>query len=503
MKYIKYILISAIVAFASCESMDETYEEFTGDGKIRYTGKISDLKVESGYERFKLSWTNSSDPTIEKIKIVWQNELLKDSVLVDGDLESYLTDVVFGDNKTYAFHVYSIDKESHESLRTTAYGRAYSQEHEELTSVNTIERKYFFIGDKLLLMLNDLDERVTNPVLRYYSDGEEMELAITEEHFTSGFLIVDQVDASADVKFSRTIQLDNSIDPIDIKPYVLNSVVKNFNPDFLEHLKMTYQKEQIDIDFIEQTKVLQLDYSLKNLEDVLHFPNLEKVVIGTNRYMSESPFFSTLSTLSDKDLSVFALERLNELLGTTVEVYNNHYGISSLLSFATDMGNPVLPVVEPLDHTNWVITCSTDIENVSSNPGNLLDNDANTLWETLQSNTNEGGVAKRDHEVVIDMQKTEQLNGFLIRQAFYTEGWGATAIGDYLPENIQIYLSDDGFSWHDALVQSSRVLGKDKLETTLVYLPEGKSSRYVKFIVKDGLRYNYYKQAILADFVIF
>ena len=50
----KYIgLLFAMLVMVSCESLEDTYEDFAGNGPVRYLGKCTDLTIQPG-------WTQSS-----------------------------------------------------------------------------------------------------------------------------------------------------------------------------------------------------------------------------------------------------------------------------------------------------------------------------------------------------------------------------------------------------------------------------------------------------------
>ena len=67
-KYI--VLFLALLALVSCESLEDTYKDYAGDGAIRYLGKCTDLSIQPGWNRLLLDWENSTDPVIDKIKII-------------------------------------------------------------------------------------------------------------------------------------------------------------------------------------------------------------------------------------------------------------------------------------------------------------------------------------------------------------------------------------------------------------------------------------------------
>ena len=64
-------LFLAVLAFAACDSLEETYKDAAGDGPIRYLGKCSDLNATIGWKRLMVTWTNSPDPVVDKVKLTW------------------------------------------------------------------------------------------------------------------------------------------------------------------------------------------------------------------------------------------------------------------------------------------------------------------------------------------------------------------------------------------------------------------------------------------------
>ena len=48
MKKIYLWLLLPLSIFGGCESLEDTYSDYAGDGKIRYPGKCFDLSVKPG-----------------------------------------------------------------------------------------------------------------------------------------------------------------------------------------------------------------------------------------------------------------------------------------------------------------------------------------------------------------------------------------------------------------------------------------------------------------------
>ena len=69
-KHIINLLFAAVAFMTGCsESLEDTYSDFAGDGKIRYVAKCSDLDITAGWERLIVNWVNGTDATIDKIKV--------------------------------------------------------------------------------------------------------------------------------------------------------------------------------------------------------------------------------------------------------------------------------------------------------------------------------------------------------------------------------------------------------------------------------------------------
>lgn len=60
--------------------------------------------------------------------------------------------------------------------------------------------------------------------------------------------------------------------------------------------------------FIDTDKTLEFDYDMASLEDVLYCPNLEKVVIGKNRYLTTLTEKADKSVLEEVEKSIAILE---------------------------------------------------------------------------------------------------------------------------------------------------------------------------------------------------
>lgn len=82
--------VAAVLLLTACnESLEDTYSDFAGDGKIRYVAKCTEVHATPGWERLMVDWINGTDATIDKIKVVWSCEERRDSVMLPGESTSY------------------------------------------------------------------------------------------------------------------------------------------------------------------------------------------------------------------------------------------------------------------------------------------------------------------------------------------------------------------------------------------------------------------------------
>lgn len=72
--YYTLCLFTTLFVWGCSESLEDTYDEYTKGGMIRYLGKCSDVQVNPGWERLQVIWKNNVDAGIKQVKITWQSE---------------------------------------------------------------------------------------------------------------------------------------------------------------------------------------------------------------------------------------------------------------------------------------------------------------------------------------------------------------------------------------------------------------------------------------------
>ena len=182
-------LLAALFAI-SCEDLEETYDEYAGDGMVRYIGKCSEVEVQPGWERLRVSWKNNLDAAVKRVKISWQSdedskpfvryidrqEIENNASLMDTIYIENLKDVV------YTVRVSSLSADSTESLVEEKYGRPYSESHEDLRSFTRGIINFYRLGDRLAVCVDENNENLKELILTYQDTRGQLQEWNIKEH---------------------------------------------------------------------------------------------------------------------------------------------------------------------------------------------------------------------------------------------------------------------------------------------------------------------------------
>ncbi|MCI7389625.1 MAG: DUF4998 domain-containing protein [Butyricimonas virosa] len=513
----------AVLFVISCEDLEDTYDEYAGDGMIRYIGKCSEVEVRPGWERLRVSWKNNLDAAIKRVKISWQSEedskpfvryidrqefennpSLMDTIYIEG-----LKDFV------YTVRVSSLSADSTESLVEEKYGRPYSESHEDLRSFTRGIINFYRLGNKLAVCVDENNENLKELVLNYRDLRGELKTWNIKNHmddtlFMSGrggkyvvsrdymFLLPEEegegIDFNQPLTIERRGMLAGCIDEIGFTPEVLDLSERIWSTSFSQLMVKNYGTGwENEVDRIE---TLELDYDMSTFQDLMYFPNLKRVVLGKNRYM-EGKYKNSHASSTDEYVGLTTLQFLMDTHeGFTVERYNKHYfgeddmfgmdyvdlyrvlgKLKSNFSF-TERGVSNLdntPSVTPLDTEGWVVTCSDTVYNGYKENGAawLLDDDATTYFEPGQT------LGASVIEVTYDMKSERVVHGFKVMQ-FPRNDRGDQ---NYLLSSIKIEFSNDGYVWKLATNEDGAItIGNAPGEVTYINIPEDKQEavRYVR-----------------------
>ena len=491
----KYLWIClTFFALVGCEDLEDTYD--AGDGLIRYVGQCTNVSVSPGWNRLIVKWTNSVDPTIKNIKIFWSLDgVTRDTLLAREATECSIPNL---ENGNYGIQVCAVDIRDSLSYSSLLFSRPYTPEHEKVRSFSRLVSKYYMVKDRLVLFFSRWDDNITEASLVYTSkESDELKsLPLTAEFIQEHpyYLLPEAVDFDKDIAVVREGRIEGCDDLIKFEPYVLGRD-KLYTAEMKNWAKQHYNREDVTEDWVERMTELEFDYSWSSFEDILNFPNLQKLSLGKIRYMS-SDFLddSGWAQVYNKELSLFVLDVAHELLGLTVERYGQHYFMEER-PYVQQKEIPVLPKLEYYDASTWEYTCSEDDEGIfESYLEHLFDGNFTTIWQP------ELRTYARSYEIIVDMKGVQALRGLtVVQQSFLENNLQGRSL---MPNMIGIQYSENNISWTDATSVVDNFLGVSNGEGTVIYFKELVNARYLKFKVADQMYGSNYSVA-LAEIGIF
>lgn len=513
----KWIYIAwslALIGMVSCESLEETYDEYAGDGMIRYVGKCPPPEISRGWYRLKVKWQGNMDAAIHKVKLTYQGEneteptvlwiepqdILDNESLMDS---IYLENL---ENSVYTITLSNVTADSMESIAETAYERPYTLEHEDLRSFTRGIVNFYVLGDRLALFLDEANENIIKMDLSYWDKSgthhlwdmkEAMETSyiypfLMEKIYDYVILLEEEIDFTQPITVLRKGLLEGCIDTVPFNPDTLSLDEEVWSSGFSRYLTRRFGKNYTRAD-IESVEEVELDYDMTTFRDLLYFPNLKKVVLGKNRYIAAEYATVNMST-TDEYSGLTTLQLLKDTRGVTVERYNKQYFgdmYTTLKDYRridndliVEMGNAnmnKMPVIQPLDTTGWKVTCSDTLHNGYKRNGAafLLDGDQDTYLQP------EYTFSASVVEVEYDMQKLQLVKGLKVMQPNAPANSGE--MDEYLKHlvsAVKVEVSIDGISWQSATHEDGGItIGNAPGEITFIEIPESlqKEVRFIRF----------------------
>ncbi|AYL98515.1 DUF4998 domain-containing protein [Mucilaginibacter celer] len=170
MKKLIYILCCCfmLIAVYSCKKNHQTdFRNFLGDHEVVYTGSVGKVTIQPGNLEIGLKWAASSDPSITKYVIYYNNKADSSVVNISGKTDTIRAVIKNLAEYTYSFTIYSYDAKGNRSIPTEinnakVYGPLYIGTLQN-RSYNATRRKSFareletLIGEGYLLSLSEQD----------------------------------------------------------------------------------------------------------------------------------------------------------------------------------------------------------------------------------------------------------------------------------------------------------------------------------------------------------
>ncbi|RZK64400.1 MAG: hypothetical protein EOO92_27560, partial [Pedobacter sp.] len=118
MKKIKYISLACML-FAiiyGCGKNETDFKDFFNGHEVVYTGAVGEVISQPGNLRVALKWRSSTDPTITKYVVYWNNKADSQVVNITAKTDSVNTVIEGLDEYVYSFSIFSFDAKGNKSV---------------------------------------------------------------------------------------------------------------------------------------------------------------------------------------------------------------------------------------------------------------------------------------------------------------------------------------------------------------------------------------------------
>ncbi|WP_316834858.1 DUF4998 domain-containing protein [Pedobacter nutrimenti] len=111
-------LVGSVLLFVvlSCKKQQTDFKDFFGGHEIVYTGSVDGVINRPGNLRTLLKWKSSTDPSIVKYVIYWNNKRDSQIVAINGKTDSVSVTIPNLQEFVYSFTVYSYDAKGNKSI---------------------------------------------------------------------------------------------------------------------------------------------------------------------------------------------------------------------------------------------------------------------------------------------------------------------------------------------------------------------------------------------------
>ena len=513
MKFNKYIYsILALLVMTSCQQLEDTYAEYSGDGLVRYIGKCKNVVIAPAWHKLDVTWENSVDANIKSVIIKWSyighdGLVSKEDKLnaKPGSINNSYRIEDIDDNVNIEIKITAMDGDGNKSLETISYGRPFTYEHEDVISFSQLVSNKYILGNTLIVFYSDWNDKIQNATFNYTDvSGTAHSLTLDEAEIGRGYRIFDNVDASKLIEIYRDATIGMTNELIHLETITLDAEPK-FSPDLVTLLNDQYPNFEPTVEFCAGITTLDINTNLSTLEGILNFPNLRTLNFGNKRYVIPNLKANDLgwAEVSEDGLknSKIALNTLSSLFADFKATrYLLHYSKLDDSSVTTIDTPPVLPINSyiPLDVNK--MTCNhTDIDYLIF--GSLIDNNPQNPF-FIEAEIGKSG---RVLEFIFDVRENGgaiNVKGFDITQvetsiyAWPRRTW-------YAPSYVKIQYSNNKITWSNVSYLERVKLGKTRGEVTHLELDEIIDAKYIKLIIGElpnsGGRYG----SVLGEFSIF
>lgn len=181
--YLKFSLlaVSLVCMIAACTKMDYTYKKFLKDGDIIYPGKADSVQIFPGHNRVKLSWLLTSDPSIVRCRVYWNNGADSVEVPVNRGHGVDTISVIIDSLKEgyYNFQIYTYDKDGNTSVATDTIGQVYGDVYASSLHTRVIKKAYWNADSAFVFWYKPNKGAVVTEINYTDKNGDEQQVKIT------------------------------------------------------------------------------------------------------------------------------------------------------------------------------------------------------------------------------------------------------------------------------------------------------------------------------------
>lgn len=392
MKTLKYIamVLGTVSLITSCDSMEDTYNEYINGGEIVYRAKAKEVLGYPGYNRAKLTWTLEFPTQVVKCQIREGDEVLAEIPVEYKDkveLEYMLTDQL---EKTHTYSVYSLDSEGNSSIKSDVIVDVYGERY--ASSLRT--------GRSIQAVLWKADDPAT--VLLKLSDVTSEKVIATDISYKS-------------VSGDKTVRMDPGINDV-----ILTDVAANSGYSLSDIWVPTTNTITLDgcPAAAKEYAASELPMSLARTFTTLYKTDATTIFAELSSANTEAGVSGSVISYGDKEVVVEPAT--NQVVLTDVPADAEISIVTKVVSGETEYQTAVSKVasstlVTQIAMDNWtVLEFSSQQESGEGAGGghasHAIDGDLNTFWHTQYSPNKPG----YPHYMVIDMQEAATIQAVAV-----------------------------------------------------------------------------------------
>lgn len=501
-------IIAVVLGVTGCQSIEDTYKEWTGDGPIQYLNKVYNLTATSQWQSVKLDWHLIPDASRTAMLVECMTDEDTVTYTIGKDDSTFVVKDLLRDYD-YEFLVSAIRVEdgvqTKKSLGDPIFAKPFSMESDEVKLFTHVVNKHIKVNDKKLFLTFELwSNNLDKFSIGYYEKGSSQETRLDytrEDNLVNNYpdgkpwaLIGNDIDFTKPVTVYRTGEIETFGDMVlDLTPLELSFETPAVNSDFtIEVLPQMNNASEITYDNAKDVSNINLNYNLASLEDILYFPNLKTVNLGPNRYLqagTENTVKSQFSSDAGYEISLGALEVAKKEMGVKINQYGHHYFDQTPSFFDGKNLTAQIPDISLENTSSWTVT-KTPADMMTFGRDNIIVDD-DTYWIPAVSPT------LRVHVFTIEFGDTRSITGFKFKQAQVSNA-DINNTGDYyfwpaptlqLPGSITVEVQDANNNWVAAASERTILVGDGAGETTLVWFNHAHSpiqAKRIRLTVSDS-----------------